>query len=313
MDMSRTEDHSEMPQAIVHRNILDRAAEDHDASMEEIADDVSGASIDLVERVLEKYGDPSEAETSSSATDGGESKASETVPAESDDEVDSEADGQDERSDVEPGDSDEQSDVEPGNSDEQSEQPDPEIDVDELSEKQRKTLRLVEEHPEATQAELAERFGVTPSAINRRLNDIPGFEWNDRSEIASEIVDSTERTGERGEAQQRADRDPDAENDEHRLEDTAAEVDDAPSTASGAAATNHEVRNATDGGATPPVERSIEELQQRTMEIERELEQSAVDGEGLDPELLYKAMRACMNSDQITEEEELDILRKLAY
>jgi len=48
------------PRALIHRKILDIASENPDASMEAIAEEVSGASITFVERVLEEYGDPAE-------------------------------------------------------------------------------------------------------------------------------------------------------------------------------------------------------------------------------------------------------------
>lgn len=47
-----------MPKAIVHVKILDAAKSDPEASIQGIADEVDGASLELVERVLEKYGDP---------------------------------------------------------------------------------------------------------------------------------------------------------------------------------------------------------------------------------------------------------------
>ncbi|MFW6045544.1 MAG: MarR family transcriptional regulator [Natronomonas sp.] len=47
-----------MPRALIHKRILDEATERPEASMEELADEISGASATLVERVLEEYGDP---------------------------------------------------------------------------------------------------------------------------------------------------------------------------------------------------------------------------------------------------------------
>lgn len=41
-----------------HRRILDIAEERPDATLETIADEVSSATVDLVERVLDEYGDP---------------------------------------------------------------------------------------------------------------------------------------------------------------------------------------------------------------------------------------------------------------
>lgn len=48
------------PRALVHKQILSAAAEMPEASLEEIADEVAGASTPLVERVLEEYGDPAD-------------------------------------------------------------------------------------------------------------------------------------------------------------------------------------------------------------------------------------------------------------
>ncbi|MEY7849482.1 winged helix-turn-helix transcriptional regulator [Natrarchaeobius sp. A-rgal3] len=51
---------SNVPRALVHKKILDTAESRPDASMEEIADDVSGVTTSIVEKVLEEYGDPAE-------------------------------------------------------------------------------------------------------------------------------------------------------------------------------------------------------------------------------------------------------------
>ena len=49
-----------LPTAMIHKKILDAARNDPDASLTEISNVVSGASVELVERVLENYGDPAE-------------------------------------------------------------------------------------------------------------------------------------------------------------------------------------------------------------------------------------------------------------
>lgn len=43
-----------------HRKILDRAADNPDASLERIAEEIPSATVDLVENVLDEYGDPAE-------------------------------------------------------------------------------------------------------------------------------------------------------------------------------------------------------------------------------------------------------------
>lgn len=51
---------SSVPRAVIHKRILDAAESDPDASMDELAAEVPGASTTLVEKVLEEYGDPAE-------------------------------------------------------------------------------------------------------------------------------------------------------------------------------------------------------------------------------------------------------------
>lgn len=48
------------PRAVIHKRILDIARDEPDASIEQIASEVSGATPDLVDRVLDDYGDPAE-------------------------------------------------------------------------------------------------------------------------------------------------------------------------------------------------------------------------------------------------------------
>ena len=157
--MSRSGDRSSTPRAVIHKRILDVAGSKPNASMEEIADSISGASTDLVERVLEEYGDPNE-DTGSSSADGAASTPT-TTNAES---------GTDE-------------DV-----------PMNEAAL-ELSRKQLDTLHLVEKRPDASQGELAEALGVTRATISRWLNDIPGFEWRRRREIAATLLNDEEMEG----------------------------------------------------------------------------------------------------------------------
>ncbi|MEF8791818.1 MAG: winged helix-turn-helix domain-containing protein, partial [Haloarculaceae archaeon] len=56
--MSRTGGRSSTPRAMIHKRILDVAESKPSASMAEIADEIGGASVELVERVLGEYGDP---------------------------------------------------------------------------------------------------------------------------------------------------------------------------------------------------------------------------------------------------------------
>lgn len=61
--MSEATDSPTTPRSVRHKRILDVAAADPDASLEAIAAEVPSATPDLVDRVLEQFGDPAETET----------------------------------------------------------------------------------------------------------------------------------------------------------------------------------------------------------------------------------------------------------
>ena len=174
--MSRTGDQLPTPRAVIHKKILDVAESNPSASMEEIASEIGGASTDLVERVLKQYGDPA----------GEEQDSQENEYTENQDRQD--------RNQHDP-----QNDPEGSVSTQVASEPDTpmdengrnDVDQTELTEKQLKTLRLIEENPEASQSDIAEEFDVTRATISRWLNDIPGFGWTRRREIASEILNGS--------------------------------------------------------------------------------------------------------------------------
>jgi hypothetical protein len=147
--MGTTSKRREVPRATIHKQIIDAAAANPEASLEALAEGVAGASTDLVERVLDEYGDPSaEEEPPSEETD-----ASEETP------------GQQQMSDDDP-------------------LPRPE----ELTDEQQAVLHAIERYPRATQAEIADHVGVSAATVNRRVNKIDGFDWEHRVEIARELL-----------------------------------------------------------------------------------------------------------------------------
>lgn len=54
---------------MIHKQILDKAADKPEASLNAIADEIPSASVDLVERVLEEYGDPANSQPIDSLDD----------------------------------------------------------------------------------------------------------------------------------------------------------------------------------------------------------------------------------------------------
>lgn len=242
------------PRAMIHKRILDAAESDSNASLEALAGEIAGASPDLVERVLEEYGDPGE--TPVDATTAEDPSMTDSVPNPT---------------------------------------------AAELTEKQRETLRAIAAAPDATQSELADALGVSRATVNKRLNDIEGFDWADREafvELAVEEAGFT-RSPKPAEASD-VDGEPTAEADPTPTEDSTSPTAEA----------------AVDGGQLldPDAEQAIEQLQERVARLEQRLGTSA-DGSAEpaleDTELLAKLLRAMMADDDITEDEEVAVLDAL--
>lgn len=215
------------PRALIHQKILDNAADDPDASLEDIATDVSGANPDLVERVLNEYGDPG-ADDTQSDSDGQEATQA----------VDSSRLPED-------------------------------YGTFELD-----ALRAIYEHPEASQRDLAGILGVAPSTVNRRVNSIRGFEWNDRETFVE------------------------------RLFEGSADADD----------TDEIVTQDTDivetNGHEPTDE--LDELARRLDRLEERVQTGGETRSAFrDPELVHKIVHACMEADRISDEDELRIISEL--
>lgn len=275
------------PRAMIHKKVLDVARSNPDASLGEIADDVSGASDKFVERVLEQYGDPANTGAEVKRADGHGSRddrESETADSTQDMKENPESERLDERrrgqSDIntEAGKSDVSRSAggptEEGEgvtlnsaqlvSEDEPDEP-PVTDPDELTDKQRETLRAVDRNPTATQADIADALGVTRATISKRVNDIPGFDWSDRRDFVSRLFE-----GQRSE-----------------------EVDPQES-----------------GGDAVSTGSSLES---RVASIENRLEQhdSTGDAREIDPSLTHKIIHACVDAEYISEEEELSILRQI--
>lgn len=153
-----------VPASMRHKRILDVAANRPEATAEAIADEVPSATKDLVETVLEEYGDPAAKEE--------ELAVDEVDPVETDSGL---------------------------QSNEETVQEDLEIpDKSEITEKQIEALRAIHERPEATQRELASILGVSGASVSNRVNSIPGFEWSERQAFAEQVVEDgvAEKEGE---------------------------------------------------------------------------------------------------------------------
>ena len=244
-DMGTADDNgrgpSAYPKSIRHKQILDIAADKPDASIEAIADDVPSATSDLVENVLEEYGDPASNGTGHPTPETGvQSSAPEPTEA------------GDRKAGAEP---------EVGQN---------RVDLSKVSDRQREVLTAIHERPQATQREIGEQLAVSAATVSNRVNAIPGFEWSDRDVIVAELFDTTS---------------------ENAAETNTMATNDQTSTT------------------------DVDDLNDRVSSIEQQLDTTSETGSGSgglkDPELLHKVLRACFESDNISEAEEREILEIL--
>lgn len=295
--MSDSGSQRQFPKAVIHKQILEVAEANPDASIEGIADEISGASPDLVERVLDTYGDPGGAQSGSAesppAAVAADTKydspglareenrtAPQAVEQQAHTDMDAEATGD---APAQHSDSDPDAELE---GTEMSE-PDSEsvlVDRDDISEKQWDVLRAIRERPEATQRELAEQFDVTPATISRWVNDIPGFEWQDRQAFVTHQFDTTTTVSDGGSRSQNA------------LDDRVAEIE----------ARLDEIE---DGFAA--LRDRLDGVEQAGASAGAGADGSAAEAAAIDPELYAKLVRACLADDRIDDEEEQAIITAL--
>lgn len=263
--MSADDDARSLPKSMRHKQVLDVAERNPDASVEELASKVPSATTELVEHVLEEYGDPA-----TSTKPEGEPASTEESPADSDVPTDEEMTMTSETVETET-----ETEREQSSGDEYP-------DLEALSEKQREVLAVLAADPEATQREIGKQLGVSASTVSNRVNSIDGFEWSDRASFVETVYDgspSVETTADGG----AIDGAEPSETAESTTDDTAGDI-----------------------------EAALGRLEERIADLEASLAEETGETAALtDPELVHKVVHACMESDTISEDEELQILRSL--
>jgi hypothetical protein len=257
---------SHKPRAIVHKNILDEARAEPEASIEELARRISAANTMVVQRVLDEYGDPARnnlSDKSDGIVDNGQSAESHKMNDEGqslgDDEVFK--NGQSAKS-YDPLNTDETG--KNGGTAELDEAGGTDVttngitvkklaaEVGNLTDVQRDTLFAIFKNPDAPQHEVADRLKVSASTVNRRVNAIEDFEWSNRQEFVEGLFE-----------------------DEHKTP--------------------------TKSMSTPENEEMIEDGRSDARSSQ------AFN----DPEVVHKVVHACFESDRISEDEEMRILRAI--
>lgn len=213
-------------------------------------------------------------------------------------------------------------------------------DPEDLTQKERETLRAISYEPTATQEQIAEMLSISRATVSNRVNAIPGFEWADRGSFVEGVFDEhitveTPMTpNDDGSAvAQNAGKEPVADGASSSLSDQPGGdslPQEPPSSApdgvvDGPAPTESASQTAdqnatTDSAATgsendlEDISHQLEDVAQRLATMEQEIQgPDETDEASLlsDTDLVHKVVYACMNSDRITEEEELQILDTL--
>lgn len=255
-----------------HKQILDVAAENPEASIAELAAEVPSATADLVERVLEEHGDPAE-----------------------DDEI--------EPSDQSAGEPSTESHSYPAPAD--------------LSSTERETLQAIQQHPAASQRDLAEKLGVTASTVSNRVNGIDGFDWANREAFANTVLNDDEAesatVSNETESQASETHPPESTDISDKADDRVSASDAGPADGD-RSPTEVETAAGEVNTTLTTFQSTVEDLSAQLAELEGQVE-TVTDGGSQepfqDPDLVHKVVHACMDSDKISEEEELRILDSL--
>jgi hypothetical protein len=155
--------------------------------------------------------------------------------------------------------------------------------TNDLTAKQREVLAAVGAHPDATQREIGRLLGVSSATVRNWANSVSGCDWNERASFVDAVFEGS----------------PPTPASDGGTSEGEPSTDDRAATARGS-----------DSERVPDdVRTAVERLEARIDELESD--SGSADCALGDPELVHKVVHACMESDAITEEEELRILRDL--
>ncbi len=286
--MSTDGDSKPRPKSLRHKQILEAAETNPSASIDDLASEVPSATPDLVEHVLEEHGDPGIEQQSSP-------ESSETAPmtdgAMDQDGTMASASGEAVNESVNSNAQESTNETEgQGEADHASS-----IALDDLSENQRDLVKAIAADPKATQKELADRFDVTRATISRWANDITGFDWSERkSFIESLDGEFTTFTG--------------STNGESTDESVPTNESRRPSPDLRTAEYTDEMFAEFEN-----IKNELDQFDERIEKLEGALESASSQDNSVfdDPNLVHKVAHACLDSENITESEELEILEGL--
>lgn len=347
-NMSESETGSSKVNSIRQKRVLEMAEKKPNASLSEISEEIPSATVDYVDRILDRFGDPAASAEENSDGSQPEDTESETNKQ---NKSQSKNDHKEKMSKEDPPTSPptipsagSDSTHEPGQTDVTRESEEPSIadnlegsqkesdgeipDPDDLTQKERETLRAIHYEPTAAQKEIANMLGVSRATVSNRVNAISGFSWQNRGSFVEGmfdeeiIIDDSIIDG--------ANQSSTEEINSHRhngnstISDTsnsmASEVVSEENDEDNVDSKTREISQTTGDLADPEISGNIADMAKQINEIERCLEElednientdSRSDSLLDDSELLHKVIHACMNADIISKKEELKILEAI--
>lgn len=260
------------PRAVIHKRILDTASDHPQASVDELAEMIPGATGELIDRVLEEYSDPSVDTSTDTMSKQSSSDTADTTTSEDDTPAAGAKSAGTASTDSTTA-STESDDTIDDTTAETSTAATAFPTLEELSEAQQSVIREIRERPHATQRELADELGVSRSTISQRVNAIEGLEWRNRHIFIETLSDTMGET--------------DASDGQSTSDTIKAEP---------TAAIQAQLDSLTE---------QITTLSERIAALEEETVEEPLD----DPELRSRMIHASLTSGELSEEEELRIIQ----
>lgn len=263
------------PRAVIHKRILDVAEQNPNASIETIANQISGANLGLVEKVITDYGDPAEPDES------------ETAPVFSPEEL-----------------TERQCEIL------QTIGRNPEASQREIATMLDITAPTVSRHLNKIPGWDWERRGEFADEISEKISRIDGEDSATESAESTESAETDSATASTESSEPAETASTEAETPDRDAEDPSL-----PKPASAVIAveeTSDLPDMSTDGAGRDQPE--LSQLIDRVDELEKQLEAVDADDSGLvldDPELIQKIIHTCMDAESISQDEELHIIESL--
>ncbi|WP_435065484.1 MarR family transcriptional regulator [Halobaculum sp. EA56] len=173
------------------------------------------------------------------------------------------------------------------------------ISTSELTQEQYETLEAIYHNPSATQAELADLLDVSRATISVRANAVPGFEWADRETFTAELFDETTGTSS----------EDSGHIDGRECSDTTATSEQCELSEKQFTALSDRIDDLSE---------QVSDLSETVSELEEDLGNNggATDSHVHrfdDAELLHKALNAWMESEHISDEEEVELIDRVLF